>query len=96
MGVEEASHAGHAREPGVHDPFQDLGEGLEQYYHAEGGGRVLGGLAQLVQDHAVGHLEGGGVEAIGHQRGKEVVYKVGSHPVAPFPQGVGGLVRARG
>jgi len=56
----------------------------------------MGGLPRLVEHNTGGHFECGGVEAIGHQWGEEVVDQVPSHPMYSLLYRIGGHVRARG
>ena len=63
MGVKEASNSGYAGEAPVHDSFQNLGECLNENNNSEGGGGVVGGLAGLVKDNAIGPFQGGGWNA---------------------------------
>jgi len=70
MRVKEACHASHTGKAVVHDPFVYLGEGSEEYNNAQGGGGVVSGLLRLVQDYAVGLVQGEGVEVVGDQRRK--------------------------
>ena len=60
VGVEEAAGSGQEGEAGGCDTFHNLGEGLQENEHSEGGRRVIGGFARLVKDYAIGFCEGGG------------------------------------
>jgi len=52
--VEEASGFCNGRQSHCHNPFEDLGDGLEEDNDARAGGGVVGGLAGPVQNHSVG------------------------------------------
>ena len=70
MRVEEAGSLGHAGESRIHYPLEDFRKGLEQDYNPEGRGRVIRGLAGLVQHNAIGSFEGEWVGTVRHQGGE--------------------------
>ena len=72
VGKEEVAGSGDEGETRGSHPFYNLGEGLQEHYDPEGGGRVVGGLAGFVQDNAVGFFEGRGMVSILEQRADEV------------------------
>ena len=96
MRVDKARHTSHTGEAVVHDPFENLGEGPKKHDDAEGGWGVVGGLAWLVQNYAIGFLSGGRVETVGNQGGEEVEDERRGDLVDSFPHRVGDGVRAQG
>ena len=54
--MEEANISGDGRETRGDDPFQNLGNGLEENIDAERGRRIVGRFPRLVQDHPVRHF----------------------------------------
>ena len=66
VGVEGTFGPGDGGQCYRHHPFQDVGDGFEQYYNVKGGRGVIGGLSRLVQDHPVGDFQCGGVVPKSH------------------------------
>ena len=94
--VEEGTGPGNEGKARGGDAFHDLGEGLKEDNNPEGGGGVIGGLAWLVQDDAVGFLEGRGVVPVLKYRADQTREEGGTRLVDSFPDIVGYGVRARG
>jgi len=69
---------------------------VEEHADPEGGGRLVGGLFWLVEDHAIGHLHGGQVVSQGNQWGEDLEEHGGVDHVNPFPGKVGDSMEAWG
>jgi len=96
VGVEEAHYASHAGEVIIHNPFEDLREGLEKNNDAEGGGLIIAWLARLVRNDALWPLHRGGMVTVGEKRGEKVEDVVRSHFVDVLPDRIGGFIRTGG
>ena len=78
------------------DPFQDSGDDFEEDDYAEGGWRVVRGLARLLKEDAICVLKGRRVVLYFNQRGEEGEEYLWVVMVDLVPYEVGNLVRAWG
>jgi len=62
--MKQAYVAGQEGETSSNDSLQYLGQGFEQDNDPEGGRGIIGGLARLIQHHAICFLQGGGVMSV--------------------------------